>query len=348
MTFEWADAHVNLIGHARAEVPETAGGLRCEMLFRHDTHTQALMPLNVPAVIVVAPADVEFTDDGRDGGVHPCLPDRAARVPGAAPGHLALGPVPAARGPRCGSSTSRASATPRTTAAWTWPSKGLSRRGRVVVDDGPRRPAEPPVELDEAEEAEVVPATVAELVDAITARDAGLDVRREADLRHDQPEVVGARTGLRRHGGGAGAERRHADRPGRARGAFAARLLPAPDEPGSQTTHVVDSVRDGRSFSTRQVTSDVEGRETFRMTCSFHAPEDGDSYQLPMAPRRSRRRARSRGSRRPFPSTSGSSGRPSAGRTARTSRPGAAGSAPGSPCRTTRPCTRASWPTSPT
>ena len=60
LTFEWADAHVNLIGHARAEVPETAGGLRCEMLFRHDTHTQALMPLNVPAVIVVAPADVEF------------------------------------------------------------------------------------------------------------------------------------------------------------------------------------------------------------------------------------------------------------------------------------------------
>ena len=24
MTFEWADAHVNLIGHARSEVPETA------------------------------------------------------------------------------------------------------------------------------------------------------------------------------------------------------------------------------------------------------------------------------------------------------------------------------------
>ena len=32
------------------------------MLFRHDTHTQALMPLNVPAVIVVAPAAVEFAD----------------------------------------------------------------------------------------------------------------------------------------------------------------------------------------------------------------------------------------------------------------------------------------------
>ncbi len=66
LTFEWADAHVNLIGHARAEVPETASGLRCEMLFRHDTHTQALMPLNVPAVIVVAPAAVAFSDQDRD------------------------------------------------------------------------------------------------------------------------------------------------------------------------------------------------------------------------------------------------------------------------------------------
>ena len=63
MTFEWGDAHVNLIGHARSEVPETARGLRCEMLYRHDTHTQSLMPLNVPAVIVVAPAGVELADE---------------------------------------------------------------------------------------------------------------------------------------------------------------------------------------------------------------------------------------------------------------------------------------------
>jgi len=62
MTFEWADAHVNLIGHARAEVPETDHGLRCEMLFRHDTHTQSLMSLDVAAVIAVAPAGVEFSD----------------------------------------------------------------------------------------------------------------------------------------------------------------------------------------------------------------------------------------------------------------------------------------------
>jgi ureidoglycolate hydrolase len=62
LTFEWADAHVNLIGHARSEVPETPHGYRCEMLYRHDTHTQSLMPLNVPAVIAVAPAGLELVD----------------------------------------------------------------------------------------------------------------------------------------------------------------------------------------------------------------------------------------------------------------------------------------------
>ena len=84
---------MNLIGHARNEVPETARGLRCEMLFRHDTHTQTLMPLDVPAVIVVAPAGVEFADEA-DAGINPSLSARAARVPGPAPRHLALGPFP--------------------------------------------------------------------------------------------------------------------------------------------------------------------------------------------------------------------------------------------------------------
>lgn len=69
MAFDWGDAHVNLIGHARTEVPQTAHGLRCEMLFRHDTHTQALMALNVPAVIAVAPAAVEFTDESDAGAI---------------------------------------------------------------------------------------------------------------------------------------------------------------------------------------------------------------------------------------------------------------------------------------
>jgi len=69
MAFEWDDPNVNLIGHMRTEVPETPHGFRCEMLFRHDTHTQCLMPLNVPAVIAVAPADVEFDDESETGAI---------------------------------------------------------------------------------------------------------------------------------------------------------------------------------------------------------------------------------------------------------------------------------------
>jgi ureidoglycolate hydrolase len=61
LTYEWADAHVNLIGHARAEVPETGDGLRCQMLFRHDTHTQSVMSLDVAAVIAVAPPALDFS-----------------------------------------------------------------------------------------------------------------------------------------------------------------------------------------------------------------------------------------------------------------------------------------------
>jgi ureidoglycolate hydrolase len=60
MTFLWDDAHVNLIGHARSEVPGTPDGLRCQMLYRHDTHTQAVMSLNVPAVIAVAESAASF------------------------------------------------------------------------------------------------------------------------------------------------------------------------------------------------------------------------------------------------------------------------------------------------
>jgi acyl-CoA thioesterase-2 len=44
----------------------------------------------------------------------------------------------------------------------------------------------------------------------------------------------------------------------------------------------VERIRDGRSFTTRRVTSSVDGRDTFMLTCSFHAPEDGDEYQMTM------------------------------------------------------------------
>jgi ureidoglycolate hydrolase len=61
MEFEWSDVHVNLIGHDLAEVTLVDRGIRCERVFRHDTHTQCIMALDVPAVIVVAPALTDFT-----------------------------------------------------------------------------------------------------------------------------------------------------------------------------------------------------------------------------------------------------------------------------------------------
>jgi acyl-CoA thioesterase-2 len=56
-----------------------------------------------------------------------------------------------------------------------------------------------------------------------------------------------------------------------------------PSTPGALSTHRVDDVRDGRSFNTREVTSEIEGKPVFRMMCQFHTPEAGDEYQLPMA-----------------------------------------------------------------
>ena len=35
LAFEWGDAHVNIIGHRRDEVPAAHDGLRCEVLYRH-------------------------------------------------------------------------------------------------------------------------------------------------------------------------------------------------------------------------------------------------------------------------------------------------------------------------
>jgi hypothetical protein len=65
LAFAWDDAHVNLIGHRRDEVPSVDGALVCEMLYRHLTHTQTLMVMDVPAVIAVAPPGTDLgTEDG--------------------------------------------------------------------------------------------------------------------------------------------------------------------------------------------------------------------------------------------------------------------------------------------
>jgi ureidoglycolate hydrolase len=60
--FAWGDPHVNVIAHHPHEIEHTAGGLVCDRFFRHDTHTQVLLPLDVDSVIAVAPASVDFSD----------------------------------------------------------------------------------------------------------------------------------------------------------------------------------------------------------------------------------------------------------------------------------------------
>jgi len=60
LRYEWDDAHLNVIGHSLEEVSKTEAGLRCDELFHHVTHTQALMSLNCDCVVVVAPAGAIF------------------------------------------------------------------------------------------------------------------------------------------------------------------------------------------------------------------------------------------------------------------------------------------------
>ncbi len=60
--FEWNDPHVNLIHHSADEVAREGDSLICDRLFRHRTHTQALMVLDVDAMMVVAPPGATFSD----------------------------------------------------------------------------------------------------------------------------------------------------------------------------------------------------------------------------------------------------------------------------------------------
>ena len=73
LEFAWDDVHVNVISHSRDEVVATAGGLRCDVMFRHDTHTQCLMVLNCDAVVAVAPAGADFSGPARAGQVRAFL-----------------------------------------------------------------------------------------------------------------------------------------------------------------------------------------------------------------------------------------------------------------------------------
>jgi ureidoglycolate hydrolase len=61
LEFKWEDAHLNYIVHTPDEVERTADGFVVSRLYHHDTHTQALMPLNCRSLIAVAPAIVDFS-----------------------------------------------------------------------------------------------------------------------------------------------------------------------------------------------------------------------------------------------------------------------------------------------
>jgi len=56
------DGWVNYIGHTLDEIEVRDGRLRCELLNRHDTHTQTLMPMSGDALVVVAPPDADFSE----------------------------------------------------------------------------------------------------------------------------------------------------------------------------------------------------------------------------------------------------------------------------------------------
>jgi len=60
LEFAWDDVHVNLISHSPEEVERSGRYLRCRTLYRHASHTQVLLALNVEAVLVVAPAGATF------------------------------------------------------------------------------------------------------------------------------------------------------------------------------------------------------------------------------------------------------------------------------------------------
>lgn len=61
--FQWGDPHVNYIGHTYDEIRHTSDGALCDLLNRHDTATQTLMPMNMDAIVVVAPGDLDFSSE---------------------------------------------------------------------------------------------------------------------------------------------------------------------------------------------------------------------------------------------------------------------------------------------
>ena len=69
LEFTLDDAHLNVIGHERDTLRRTPRGVWCDELFRHRTHTQALVVLDHRSVIVVAPPEASPEDLSKGGEV---------------------------------------------------------------------------------------------------------------------------------------------------------------------------------------------------------------------------------------------------------------------------------------
>jgi ureidoglycolate hydrolase len=61
LEFAWADPHVNVISHGPEEVTRLDEGLSCDRMYRHDSHTQALLVLDEDSVVAVAPSTAELS-----------------------------------------------------------------------------------------------------------------------------------------------------------------------------------------------------------------------------------------------------------------------------------------------
>ncbi len=86
LEFLWDDGHVNFISHTNDELTfGDDGAPRCDLLNRHDTHTQTLMPMDTDGYVVVAPAAVDFSDPAHFDAV------RAFALPRHSVVHLARG-----------------------------------------------------------------------------------------------------------------------------------------------------------------------------------------------------------------------------------------------------------------
>ena len=80
LEFSWEDAHLNYISHAPDEVERRGGEFVVNRLYHHDTHTQALMPLNCRSLVAVAPAFLNFSQAAQVGSVRAFLLDPLACV----------------------------------------------------------------------------------------------------------------------------------------------------------------------------------------------------------------------------------------------------------------------------